>query len=140
MVISFNELDLAMNLGETFWNLKITFQFGNIVSNTPIKRRKVISQEMVTEAVPLNYQNSCESVILNCRSIRIGMLRRMVVEPVIVSTLALAQLAFHVFMDIEFLYLNNFIFCLCLGSSKFNFRGCDFQRTSDYYYALTHAV
>ncbi|NXD34764.1 SENP6 protease, partial [Copsychus sechellarum] len=58
-------------------------QFGNIVSNTPIKRRKVISQEMVTEAVPLNYQNSCESVILNCRSIRIGMLRRMVVEPVI---------------------------------------------------------
>ncbi|NXM60769.1 SENP6 protease, partial [Illadopsis cleaveri] len=58
-------------------------QFGNIVSNTPIKRRKVISQEMVTEAVPLNYPNSCESVILNCRSIRIGMLRRMVVEPVI---------------------------------------------------------
>ncbi|NXD53950.1 SENP6 protease, partial [Corvus moneduloides] len=58
-------------------------QFGNIVSNTPIKRRKVISQEMVTEAAPLNYQNSCESVILNCRSIRIGMLRRMVVEPVI---------------------------------------------------------
>ncbi|KAM9298443.1 sentrin-specific protease 6 isoform 2-T2 [Morus bassanus] len=58
-------------------------QFGNIVSNTPIKRRKVTSQEIVTEAVPLNYQNSCESVILNCRSIRIGTLRRMVVEPVI---------------------------------------------------------
>ncbi|NWV15775.1 SENP6 protease, partial [Ptilonorhynchus violaceus] len=58
-------------------------QFGNIVSNTPIKRRKVTSQEMLTEAVPLNYQNSCESVILNCRSIRIGTLRRMVVEPVI---------------------------------------------------------
>ncbi|XP_010189083.1 PREDICTED: sentrin-specific protease 6, partial [Mesitornis unicolor] len=58
-------------------------QFGNIVSNTPIKRRKVISQEIVAEAAPLNYQNSCESVILNCRSIRIGTLRRMVVEPVI---------------------------------------------------------
>ncbi|XP_061845791.1 sentrin-specific protease 6 isoform X2 [Colius striatus] len=58
-------------------------QFGNIVSNTPIKRRKVISQEILTETVPLNYQNSCESVILNCRSIRIGTLRRMVVEPVI---------------------------------------------------------
>ncbi|KAM6355750.1 sentrin-specific protease 6 isoform 2-T2 [Podargus strigoides] len=58
-------------------------QFGNIVSNTPIKRRKVISQEIVTEPVPLNYQNSCESVILHCRSIRIGTLRRMVVEPVI---------------------------------------------------------
>ncbi|NWR52147.1 SENP6 protease, partial [Regulus satrapa] len=58
-------------------------QFGNIVSNTPVKRRKVISQEMVTEAVPLSYPTPCESVILNCRSIRIGMLRRMVVEPVI---------------------------------------------------------
>ncbi|XP_064506178.1 sentrin-specific protease 6 isoform X3 [Pseudopipra pipra] len=58
-------------------------QFGNILSDTPIKRRKVISQEMVTETAPLNYQNSCESVILNCRSIRIGTLRRMVVEPVI---------------------------------------------------------
>ncbi|XP_050170677.1 sentrin-specific protease 6 isoform X2 [Myiozetetes cayanensis] len=58
-------------------------QFGNILSDAPIKRRKVISQEIVTEAVPLNYQNSCESVILNCRSIRIGTLRRMVVEPVI---------------------------------------------------------
>ncbi|XP_040453568.1 sentrin-specific protease 6 isoform X2 [Falco naumanni] len=55
-------------------------QFGNIVSNTPIKRRKVISREIVTETVPLN---SCESVILHCRSIRIGTLRRMVVEPVI---------------------------------------------------------
>uniref|UniRef100_A0A452HWJ4 Ubiquitin-like protease family profile domain-containing protein n=1 Tax=Gopherus agassizii TaxID=38772 RepID=A0A452HWJ4_9SAUR len=57
-------------------------QFGNIVSNTPIKRRKVTSQE-VTDAVPINYQNSWESVILHCRSIRIGTLRRMVVEPVI---------------------------------------------------------
>lgn len=70
------------------------------MSNTPIKRRKVISQEMVTEAVPLNYQNSCESVILNCRSIRIGMLRRMVVEPVIVSKLVLSQLSFQVLMGI----------------------------------------
>ncbi|XP_068021266.1 sentrin-specific protease 6 isoform X3 [Melanerpes formicivorus] len=58
-------------------------QFGNIVATTPIKRRKVIAQEVVAEAVPLSYPNSCESVILNCRSIRIGTLRRMVVEPVI---------------------------------------------------------
>uniref|UniRef100_F6PJM2 SENP6 protease n=1 Tax=Ornithorhynchus anatinus TaxID=9258 RepID=F6PJM2_ORNAN len=58
-------------------------QFGNAVSNTPLKRRKVTSQE--TDAVPLNCPNSYESVILNCRSIRIGTLRRMVVEPVIVS-------------------------------------------------------
>ncbi|KFV66417.1 Sentrin-specific protease 6, partial [Dryobates pubescens] len=58
-------------------------QFGNIVANTPIKRRKVVAPEILPEAVPLSYPNPCESVILNCRSIRIGTLRRMVVEPVI---------------------------------------------------------
>ncbi|XP_067388789.1 sentrin-specific protease 6 isoform X4 [Emydura macquarii macquarii] len=58
-------------------------QFGNVVSNTPVKRRKVTSQEMITDAIPINYQNSWESVILHCRSIRIGTLRRMVMEPVI---------------------------------------------------------
>ncbi|KAH0622098.1 hypothetical protein JD844_024078 [Phrynosoma platyrhinos] len=57
-------------------------QFGNVVPSAPVKRRKVISQEIATD-VPLKYQNSFESVILNCRSIRIGTLRRMVVEPVI---------------------------------------------------------
>ncbi|XP_038616808.1 sentrin-specific protease 6 [Tachyglossus aculeatus] len=56
-------------------------QFGNAVSNTPVKRRKVTAQE--TDAVSLNCPSSYESVILNCRSIRIGTLRRMVVEPVI---------------------------------------------------------
>ncbi|NWR92457.1 SENP6 protease, partial [Furnarius figulus] len=69
-------------------------QFGNIVSNTPVKRRKVISQEILTEAVPLNYQNSCESVILNCRSIRIGTLRRMVVEPVINNLFVFSLLSY----------------------------------------------
>ncbi|XP_042325469.1 sentrin-specific protease 6 isoform X2 [Sceloporus undulatus] len=57
-------------------------QFGNVVPSAPVKRRKVIPQEIATE-VPLKYQNTFESVILNCRSIRIGTLRRMVVEPVI---------------------------------------------------------
>lgn len=84
--------------------LKIAFQFGNIVSNTPVKRRKIISQEIVTETVPLNYQNSCESVILNCRSIRIGTLRRMVVEPVIVSKLNISQISFQFVMDIVFIF------------------------------------
>uniref|UniRef100_A0A8C3RYI6 Sentrin-specific protease 6 n=1 Tax=Chelydra serpentina TaxID=8475 RepID=A0A8C3RYI6_CHESE len=65
-------------------------QFGNIVSNTPVKRRKVTSQE-VTDAVPINYQNSWESVILHCRSIRIGTLRRMVVEPVIEITISTSE-------------------------------------------------
>ncbi|XP_060092124.1 sentrin-specific protease 6 isoform X3 [Heteronotia binoei] len=62
-------------------------QFGNVVSSAPVKRRKVISQETLqsyhSAEVSSKYQNSCESVILNCRSIRIGTLRRMVVEPVI---------------------------------------------------------
>ncbi|XP_053142906.1 sentrin-specific protease 6 isoform X2 [Hemicordylus capensis] len=57
-------------------------QFGNVVSSAPVKRRKVITQE-ITADVSVKYQNSCESVILHCRSIRIGTLRRMVVEPVI---------------------------------------------------------
>nr|XP_016853834.1 PREDICTED: sentrin-specific protease 6 isoform X4 [Anolis carolinensis] len=57
-------------------------QFGNVVSSAPVKRRKVTSQEIATD-VSLKYQNSCESVILHCRSIRIGTLRRMVAEPVI---------------------------------------------------------
>lgn len=90
--------------------LNIAFQFGNIVSNTPIKRRKLISQEIVTEAVPpLTYQNSCESVILNCRSIRIGTLRRMVVEPVIVSKLVIYKLPFW-FWACVFSYLNSILF------------------------------
>ncbi|XP_062981017.1 sentrin-specific protease 6 isoform X2 [Elgaria multicarinata webbii] len=59
-------------------------QFGNFVSNAPVKRRKVLSQEVAADVIPsLKYQNSYESVILNCRSIRIGTLRRMVMEPVI---------------------------------------------------------
>ncbi|XP_070788997.1 sentrin-specific protease 6 isoform X4 [Pituophis catenifer annectens] len=59
-------------------------QFGNIVSNAPVKRRKVFPQETVTDVIiPSKYQNSYESVILNCRSIRIGTLRKMVVDPVI---------------------------------------------------------
>ncbi|XP_063168985.1 sentrin-specific protease 6 isoform X2 [Candoia aspera] len=59
-------------------------QFGNIVSNAPVKRRKVLPQETATDVIiPSKYQNSYESVILNCRSIRIGTLRRMVVDPVI---------------------------------------------------------
>lgn len=84
------------------------------MSNTPIKRRKVISQETVTEAVPLNYQNSCESVILNCRSIRIGTLRRMVVEPVIVSSKLVIREIFQVLMDIVVFILEQ---CNILPSS-----------------------
>uniref|UniRef100_A0A5F8G8K4 Sentrin-specific protease 6 n=1 Tax=Monodelphis domestica TaxID=13616 RepID=A0A5F8G8K4_MONDO len=66
-------------------------QFGNSVPNTPLKRRKVTSPETLIDTTPLNFQSHFESVILNCRSIRIGTLRRMVAEPVIVSTFFLFE-------------------------------------------------
>nr|XP_045016347.1 sentrin-specific protease 6 isoform X2 [Jaculus jaculus] len=58
-------------------------QFGNSIISTPLKRRKVISQETLLTPVSLNCPNSFESVILNCRSIRVGTLFRLLVEPVI---------------------------------------------------------
>ncbi|KAM7135360.1 sentrin-specific protease 6 isoform 6-T8 [Molossus nigricans] len=58
-------------------------QFGNSIINTPIKRRKVISQETLVDPVSLSCQNSFDSVILNCRSIRVGTLFRLLIEPVI---------------------------------------------------------
>nr|KAF6463068.1 SUMO specific peptidase 6 [Molossus molossus] len=58
-------------------------EFGNSIINTPIKRRKVISQETLVDPVSLSCQNSFDSVILNCRSIRVGTLFRLLIEPVI---------------------------------------------------------
>ncbi|XP_054554930.1 sentrin-specific protease 6 isoform X2 [Talpa occidentalis] len=58
-------------------------QFGNSVINTPLKRRKVVAQETVVDPVSLSCQSSFESVILNCRSIRVGTLFRLLIEPVI---------------------------------------------------------
>ncbi|XP_054993209.1 sentrin-specific protease 6 isoform X1 [Sorex araneus] len=58
-------------------------QFGNSVISTPLKRRKVISQEPVVDPVSLSCQSSFDSVILNCRSIRVGTLFRLLIEPVI---------------------------------------------------------
>ncbi|XP_054425617.1 sentrin-specific protease 6 isoform X4 [Pteronotus mesoamericanus] len=54
-------------------------QFGNSIISTPLKRRKVISQETIVDPVSLR----CQSVILNCRSIRVGTLFRLLIEPVI---------------------------------------------------------
>ncbi|XP_073935568.1 sentrin-specific protease 6 isoform X1 [Castor canadensis] len=58
-------------------------QFGNSIISTPQKRRKIISPETLVNSVPLSCQNSFESVILNCRSIRVGTLFRLLIEPVI---------------------------------------------------------
>ncbi|XP_053458815.1 sentrin-specific protease 6 isoform X3 [Nycticebus coucang] len=58
-------------------------QFGNSIINTPLKRRKVFSQETLVDPLSLSCQNSFESIILNCRSIRVGTLFRLLAEPVI---------------------------------------------------------
>lgn len=62
------------------------FQFGNSIITTPLKRRKVISQETLVAPVSLSCQSSSDTVVLNCRSIRVGTLFRLLIEPVIVST------------------------------------------------------
>uniref|UniRef100_A0A2K6FYG3 Sentrin-specific protease 6 n=1 Tax=Propithecus coquereli TaxID=379532 RepID=A0A2K6FYG3_PROCO len=58
-------------------------QFGNSIINTPLKRRKVFSQETLVDALPLSCQKPFDSVILSCRSIRVGTLFRLLIEPVI---------------------------------------------------------
>ncbi|XP_015997187.2 sentrin-specific protease 6 isoform X8 [Rousettus aegyptiacus] len=58
-------------------------EFGNSIISTPLKRRKMISQETLVDPVSLGCQSSFDSVILNCRSIRVGTLFRLLIEPVI---------------------------------------------------------
>ncbi|XP_055289421.1 sentrin-specific protease 6 isoform X3 [Moschus berezovskii] len=60
-------------------------QFGNSIITTPLKRRKVISQETSVDPVPLSCQSSSDTVVLNCRSIRVGTLFRLLIEPVVFS-------------------------------------------------------
>ncbi|XP_041592569.1 sentrin-specific protease 6 isoform X8 [Vulpes lagopus] len=58
-------------------------EFGNSIVSTPLKRRKVTPQETLVDPVSLSCQSSFDSVILNCRSIRVGTLFRLLIEPVI---------------------------------------------------------
>ncbi|KAM5257086.1 sentrin-specific protease 6 [Ctenodactylus gundi] len=60
-------------------------QFGNSIISTPLKRRKISSQETLIDPVLLSCQSSYESVILSCRSIRVGTLFRLLIEPVVFS-------------------------------------------------------
>uniref|UniRef100_A0A0P6J3H0 Sentrin-specific protease 6 n=1 Tax=Heterocephalus glaber TaxID=10181 RepID=A0A0P6J3H0_HETGA len=60
-------------------------QFGNPIITTPLKRRKVSSQETLIDPIPLSCQSPFESVILSCRSIRVGTLFRLLIEPIIFS-------------------------------------------------------
>ncbi|XP_077343486.1 sentrin-specific protease 6 isoform X1 [Lithobates pipiens] len=57
-------------------------QFGNSVTNTPVKRRKVAQSDGPSEPLPVGYA-ACESIIVPCRNIRVGTLYRTIVEPVV---------------------------------------------------------
>uniref|UniRef100_A0A8C2USE5 Sentrin-specific protease 6 n=2 Tax=Chinchilla lanigera TaxID=34839 RepID=A0A8C2USE5_CHILA len=60
-------------------------QFGNPIITTPLKRRKVNSHETLIDPISLRCPSTFESVILSCRSIRVGTLFRLLIEPVIFS-------------------------------------------------------
>ncbi|XP_075410993.1 sentrin-specific protease 6 isoform X2 [Tenrec ecaudatus] len=60
-------------------------QFGNSIINTPLKRRKIVSQETVVDPLSLSCQSSCDNIILYCRSIRVGTLFQLLLQPVIFS-------------------------------------------------------
>ncbi|XP_040205910.1 sentrin-specific protease 6 isoform X2 [Rana temporaria] len=57
-------------------------QFGNSVTNTPVKRRKVAQSDGPSEPLPVGFA-TCESIIVHCRNIRVGTLYRAIVEPVV---------------------------------------------------------
>ncbi|XP_059124264.1 sentrin-specific protease 6 isoform X2 [Peromyscus eremicus] len=59
-------------------------QLGNPIS-TPLKRRKINTHGTLIHTLSLPHCQNFESVILNCRSIRVGTQFRLLVEPVIFS-------------------------------------------------------
>ncbi|XP_059504424.1 sentrin-specific protease 6 isoform X3 [Stegostoma tigrinum] len=64
---------------------KMKDKFGNSYHDTVGKKRKFEVTQTHTDALSLQVENSCESIILKCRSIRIGSFRTTVLEPVIFS-------------------------------------------------------
>ncbi|XP_043552181.1 sentrin-specific protease 6 isoform X2 [Chiloscyllium plagiosum] len=64
---------------------KMKDKFGNSYHDTVGKKRKFESTHTHKDALSLQMENSCESIILKCRSIRIGSFRTTVLEPVIFS-------------------------------------------------------
>ncbi|CAI9589622.1 unnamed protein product [Staurois parvus] len=57
-------------------------QFGNSVTNTPSKRRKVAQSDVPSEPLP-EFLANCESIIVTCRNIRVGTLYRTIVDSVV---------------------------------------------------------
>ncbi|XP_072359423.1 sentrin-specific protease 6 isoform X2 [Scyliorhinus torazame] len=64
---------------------KMKDKFGNSYHETGGKKRKFEVGQTHTDALSSQVENSCESIILKCRSIRIGSFRTTVLEPVIFS-------------------------------------------------------
>ncbi|XP_078412897.1 sentrin-specific protease 6 isoform X2 [Cetorhinus maximus] len=64
---------------------KMKDKFGNSYHETVGKKRKLEVAQTHTDALSSQVENSCESIILKCRSIRIGSFRTTVLEPVIFS-------------------------------------------------------
>ncbi|KAM8952548.1 sentrin-specific protease 6 [Pelodytes ibericus] len=60
---------------------KMKDQYGDPV--TPVKRRKYKTLDFQCETTPASCTNSCESVILRCRNVRIGTFCRLVSEPAV---------------------------------------------------------
>lgn len=60
-------------------------QFGNSVTTTPVKRRKVSQLELPSDSTNILQcpVKTCESMILPCRNVRIGTLYRTIKEPVV---------------------------------------------------------
>lgn len=71
------------------------FQFGNVTCEdpSPSKKRKVGQPQKL------------ESIILECRSVRIGSLRRMVTKPVIVRFLLLFFALHYTFFFLSLIYI-----------------------------------
>uniref|UniRef100_A0A4W3GY91 Ubiquitin-like protease family profile domain-containing protein n=1 Tax=Callorhinchus milii TaxID=7868 RepID=A0A4W3GY91_CALMI len=64
---------------------KMRDKFGNPFPEPTVKKRKFESSQVHGDAPGTQAETSCESIILKCRSIRIGTLRKVVLEPVIFS-------------------------------------------------------
>ncbi|XP_078086198.1 sentrin-specific protease 6 isoform X3 [Mustelus asterias] len=64
---------------------KMKDKFGNSYHEAAGKKRKLEVAQSHADALSSQVENSCESIILKCRSIRIGSFRATVLEPVIFS-------------------------------------------------------
>ncbi|KAL6046999.1 hypothetical protein STEG23_037397, partial [Scotinomys teguina] len=79
-----NPAESELNTAVTSRKARMKDQLGNPIS-TPLKRRKINTHGTLIHTLSLSHCQNFESVILNCRSIRVGTQFRLLVEPVIFS-------------------------------------------------------